>query len=88
MTTKQIIKKIENVEHKLQHADNNNRYIRACYSYKYWLEKFDESLTTEQRLNGEFSALYLAYFFSGAGNSLYSRIDMSIIDYNNGNRPF
>ena len=88
MTIKQIIKRIEAAEHRLQYADNNNRYIRACYSYKHWLIKFDESLTPEQKLNGEFAALYLSYFFSGAGHSVISRIEMSIIEYNNGIKPF
>lgn len=82
-----IILKIETAEEKLCQADNNLRYIKALQALKYWLIKFDDMLTDKERERGKYSAYYEAYFISGCF-SFFSRINNSIIEYNNGVRPF
>ena len=80
--------KYEMAEKKLCAADNNLRFIKAVKSMFFWLNRFDSLLTDEQRRDGEFSVAYENLFFSYCGFSVYDRVVNTIIDYNNGNKPF
>jgi len=41
----------------LGYVDNNLRYIKVIQALKYWLDKFDNQLSEEERLKGEFAAI-------------------------------
>ena len=87
MKIDKIIQHIKDLDNRLGYVDNNLRYIKVIQALKYWLDKFDSQLS-EERLKGEFAAIYESYFCSGCGFSFYERVCNSILDYNYGNRPF
>lgn len=81
-----MIQHIEYLDNKLGYVDNNLRYIKVIQALKYWLDKFDSSLSDDERL--KYAAIYESYFISGCGFSFYERVCNSILDYKYGNRPF
>ena len=83
-----IIQHIKDLENRLGYVDNNLRYIKVIQALKYWLDKFDNQLSEEERLKDEYAAIYESYFYSGCGFSFYDRVCNSILDYKYGNRPF
>lgn len=87
--SKQIDKMIQHIEYldyKLGYVDNNLRYIKVIQALKHWLDKFDSSLSDDERLR--YAAIYESYFISGCGFSFYERVCNSILDYKYGNKPF
>ena len=83
-----IIQHIKDLENRLGYVDNNLRYIKVIQALKYWLDKFDNQLSKEERIKGEFAAIYESYFCSGGGFSFYDISSNSILEYKYGNRPF
>ena len=83
-----VIQHIKDLENRLGYVDNNLRYIKVIQALKYWLDKFDNQLSEEERIKGEFAAIYGSYFCSGGGFSFYDRVCNSILEYKYGNRPF
>ena len=83
-----VIQHIKDLENRLGYVDNNLRYIKVIQALKYWLDKFDNQLSKEERIKGEFAAIYESYFCSGGGFSFYDRVCNSILEYKYGNRPF
>ena len=83
-----VINQIEGAMWSFGNAENNWQYIRSLNRLRAYLEKFDSLLSPDDRLNGEFSAQYEAYFYSGVGFCFYSRVLNSIQEYEYGNRPF
>ena len=88
MDINKMIQHIKDLDNRLGYVDNNLRYIKVIQALKYWLDKFDNSLSEEERLKGEFATVYESYFYSGCGFSFYERVCNSILDYKYGNRPF
>ena len=83
-----VIQHIKDLENRLGYVDNNLRYIKVIQALKYWLDKFDNQLSKEERIKGEFAAIYESYFCSGGGFSFYDMVCNSILEYKYGNRPF
>ena len=46
----EIIQHIKDLENRLGYVDNNLRYIKVIQALKYWLDKFDNQLSEEERL--------------------------------------
>ena len=88
MTTKHTLRKVDHFKNQLSHCDTNRRYISTLRALKRWMIKFSDSMSAEEREQGEYATEYLALFFAGCGHSFFSRICMSIEDYDNGNKPF
>ena len=59
-----VIQHIKDLENRLGYVDNNLRYIKVIQALKYWLDKFDNQLSKEERIKGEFAAIYESYFCS------------------------
>lgn len=85
MTPDKILSRIHDAQHRLCNASNNLQYIKALQSIFFWLERFADALTPEERQR---SAEYEALFFTGCGFSFYDRVCNSIQEYNYGTRPF
>lgn len=88
LAIKNAIKHIATLQESLCSSENNLQYIKRLQALKYWLDKFDSQLSEEERLKGEFAAIYESYFYTGCGFSFYDRVCNSVIDYHYGNRPF
>ena len=50
-----VIQHIKDLENRLGYVDNNLRYIKVIQALKYWLDKFDNQLSEEERIKGEFA---------------------------------
>jgi len=87
LNMEKLIKRLELCEERLQQADNNLRYIRALQSYQYWLLKLYDIDEIRNESN-KYHWAYKRYLFNGNGLSLFSRVNNSIVDYTNGNKPF
>lgn len=81
-----IVEHITEIQDKLNRSENNLQYIKRLQALKYWLLRFDELL--ENRLAGEYAAVYESYFCTCCGFSFYDRVCNSILDYKYGNKPF
>ena len=81
-----VVNHITTLQDKLCHCENNLQYIKRLQALKYWLLKFDDLL--ENKLSGEYAAIYESYFCSCCGFSFFDRVCNSILDYEYGNRPF
>ena len=83
-----LIKHIIKLEARLGEVDNNLRYIKVVQALKHSLDKLDNMLKDNTTLQREYQAIYLSYFYTGCGFSLYDRVCNSILEYQYGNRPF
>lgn len=83
-----IVEHIDELSNRLCCVENNLQYIKVIQALKMWLERFSDSLTSEEREHGEYSAIYESYFYTGCGFSFYDRVCNSILDYQYGNKPF
>ena len=45
-----VIQHIKDLENRLGYVDNNLRYIKVIQALKYWLDKFDNQLSEEERI--------------------------------------
>ena len=48
-----VIQHIKDLENRLGYVDNNLRYIKVIQALKYWLDKFDNQLSEEERIKGD-----------------------------------
>lgn len=83
-----LINHIRDLENRLSEVDNNLRYIKAVQALKHSLDKLDNMLRNNIKLQREHQATYHKYFYTGCGFSFYDRICNSILDYKYGNKPF
>ena len=84
-TKNYVINHIEDLSDRLSYVENNLQYIKVLQALKMWLIRFGEMLTDEERVN---SVDYEKWFLTGCGFSFFDRVNNSIIEYENGNRPF
>lgn len=80
------IERIVTLQERLCHCENNLQYIKRLQALKYWLLIFDGLL--DNKLKGEYAAVYESYFCTCCGFSFYDRVCNSILDYKYGNKPF
>ena len=52
------INHITSLQEKLCYCENNLQYIKRLQALKYWLHKFDSFLDRNNRLHGEYAAVY------------------------------
>lgn len=83
-----LIDHIRDLENRLGEVDNNLRYIKVVQALKHSLNKLDDMLRNNIKLQRKYQATYHRYFYTGCGFSFYDRICNSILDYKYGNRPF
>ena len=83
-----LIDHIRDLDNRLGEVDNNLRYIKVVQALKHSLDKLDNMLRNNLKLQREYQATYYRYFYTGCGFSFYDRICNSILDYKYGNRPF
>lgn len=83
-----LIDHIRDLENRLGEVDNNLRYIKVVQALKHSLDKLDDMLRNNIKLQCEYQAIYHRYFYTGCGFSFYDRICNSILDYKYGNKPF
>ena len=83
-----LIDHIRDLENRLGEVDNNLRYIKVVQALKHSLDKLDDMLRNNLKLQREYQATYYRYFHTGCGFSFYDRICNSILDYKYGNKPF
>ena len=76
-----LIDHIRDLENRLGEVDNNLRYIKVVQALKHSLDKLDNMLRNNLKLQREYQATYYRYFYTGCGFSFYDRICNSIIDY-------
>ena len=82
------VKHITELQYRLCRVENNLQYIKVIQALKKSLDKFYDLLKNDQKLQREYEANYLSYFYTGCGFSLYDRVCNSITDYKYGNKPF
>ena len=58
-----VIQHIKDLENRLGYVDNNLRYIKVIQALKYWLDKFDNQLSKEERIKGVFTTDYYSIFY-------------------------
>ena len=80
-----VINHIEDLSDRLNYVENNIQYIKVLQALKLWLIRFNEMLTDEEWVK---SVEYEKWFFTGCGFSFFDRVNNSIIEYENGNKPF
>ena len=83
-----LIDHIRDLENRLGEVNNNLRYIKVVQALKHSLDKLDDMLRNNIKLQRKCQATYHRYFYTGCGFSFYDRICNSILDYKYGNRPF
>ena len=83
-----LINHIRDLEKRLGEVDNNLRYIKVVQALKHSLDKLDNMLRNNIKLQRKYQATYHRYFYTGCGFSFYDRICNSILDYKYGNKPF
>ena len=82
------VEHISDLQKRLSCVENNLQHIKVVQALKKSLDKFYDLLKNDQKLQREYEANYLSYFYSGCGFSLYDRVCNSILDYQGGNSPF
>lgn len=87
-----LLRKIEHASRMLSEAENNLQYIKALKSLDIWICKLDAFALTEdyslvRPYIGKEKAWNVDRYLHGLP-SFHDRVQLSIIDYQNGNKPF
>lgn len=64
-----LIDHIRDLENRLGEVDNNLRYIKVVQALKHSLDKLDDMLRNNIKLQREYQAIYHRYFYTGCGFS-------------------
>ena len=78
---------IRDLERRLGEVDNNLRYIKVVQALKKAMDNL-YILLLDTAMQRKYQSTYMVYFYNGGGFSRYDRVCNSLIEYQNGNRPF